>query len=75
MERYKNSGGNSNVFAFEIRSGEITVHFGDGSVYLYTNQSTGAARINEMHRLARAGQGLNSYIGRVVKKGYAKKIR
>jgi hypothetical protein len=74
MERYKNLGGNSNVVAYEIGEGEITVQFGDGSVYLYTNQS-GAASINEMYRLARAGQGLNSYIGRVVKKGYARKIR
>lgn len=75
MERYKNLGGNSNVVAYEIGAGDITVQFGDGSVYLYTNQSAGAASINEMHRLARAGQGLNSYIGRVVKKGYARKIR
>ena len=75
MERYKNLGSNSNVVAYEIGEGEITVQFGDGSVYLYTNQSAGVASINEMHRLARAGQGLNSYIGRVVRKGYARKVR
>lgn len=75
MERYKNLGGDSNVVAYEIGSGEITVQFGDGSIYLYTNLSAGTASINEMQRLARAGQGLNSYIGRVVRKGYAKKIR
>jgi len=75
IERYKNLSGNSNVFGYEIGPGKITVQFGDGSVYLYTNQSAGAASINEMHRLARVGQGLNSYIGRVVKKGYAEIIR
>ncbi|ROU00825.1 hypothetical protein EB809_06075 [Marinobacter sp. R17] len=75
MEHYKNLGGDSNVVAYEIEAGEITVQFGDGSIYLYTNQSAGAASIKEMHRLAKVGQGLNSYIGRVVKKGYAKKIR
>lgn len=75
VESYKNLGGNSNVIAYEIRAGEITVQFGDGSIYLYTNQSAGAASINEMHRLARAGQGLNSYIGRVVKKRYDRKIQ
>jgi hypothetical protein len=41
----------------------------------YTNQSTDTVNINEMHRLAKAGQGLNSYIGKVVKKGYARKFR
>jgi hypothetical protein len=75
MERYKNLGGNSNVVAFEIEQGAITVQFGDGSVYLYTVQSTGATNITQMQHLASAGQGLNSFIGRVVKKGYAKKIR
>lgn len=75
MERYKNLGGNSNVIAYEIGQGSITVQFGDGSVYFYTTQSAGAANIAEMHRLALAGQGLNSFIGRVVKKKYDRKIR
>ncbi|MCK9691869.1 MULTISPECIES: hypothetical protein [Pseudomonas syringae group] len=75
MERYKNLGGGSNVAAFEIGNGSITVEFNDGSQYLYTDESAGPGCIAEMHRLARAGQGLNSYIGRVVKKGYARKIR
>lgn len=75
MEYYKNLGGNSNIIAFEIGAGEITVEFGDGSVYQYTNHSAGTASISEMHRLARTGQGLNSYISKVVKKGYARKIR
>lgn len=75
MERYKNLGGNSNVLAYEIGQDSIAVQFGDGSVYLYTAQSAGALSIAEMHRLALAGQGLNSFIGRVVKKGYAQIIR
>ncbi|MCS6514799.1 hypothetical protein [Burkholderia thailandensis] len=75
MERYKNLGGDSNVVAYEIEQGAITVQFGDGSVYLYTTQSAGAANIAEMQRLANVGQGLNSFIGRVVRKGYARKIR
>jgi hypothetical protein len=75
MERYKNLSRNSNVVSYEIGIGEITVQFSDGSIYLYTSQSAGAANINQMHRLARAGFGLNSYIGKVVKKGYARKIQ
>jgi hypothetical protein len=75
VEHYKNLGGDSSVVAFEIGEGSITVQFSDGSVYLYTNQSAGSASIAEMQRLARAGQGLNSFIRRVVRKGYAKKLR
>jgi hypothetical protein len=75
MECYKNLGGDSNVVSYENEQGSITVQFGDDSVYLYTAQSAGAANIAEMQRLANVGQGLNSFIGRVVKKGYARKIR
>ncbi len=75
MEQYRNLGGDSGVAAYEIGPGSITVQFKDGAVYLYTNQSAGAASIAEMQRLARAGQGLNSYISRVVRKGYAQKMR
>lgn len=75
MERYKNLGGDSNVVAYEIAQGSITVQFGDGSVYLYTDQSAGSDSISEMHRLARVGHGLNSYIQRVVRKAYAQKLR
>lgn len=75
MERYRNLGRDSNVAAFEIGNDSITVEFNDGAQYLYTNESAGSGSIAEMHRLARAGQGLNSYIGRVVKKGYARKNR
>ena len=75
MEQYRNLGGDSGVAAYEIGPDSITVQFKDGAVYLYTNQSAGAASIAEMQRLARSGQGLNSYISRVVRKGYAQKLR
>jgi len=75
MEKYQNRGGDSNVHSFEIGIGSITVQFNDGSVYLYTDQSAGAGNIIEMQRLARLGSGLNSYIQRVVRKLYARKIR
>jgi hypothetical protein len=75
MERYKNLSGDSGVAAYEIGQGSITVQFKDGAVYLYTNQSTGAANIAEMQRLAVAGQGLNSFINRIARKGYAQKLR
>lgn len=75
MERYKNIGGDSGVAAYEISQSSITVQFKDGAVYLYNNQSAGAANLLEMQRLAVAGQGLNSFISRVVRKGYAQKLR
>jgi len=75
MVRYKNLGGNSSVVAYELGQGAITVQFNDGWCYLYTSQSAGAANISEMQRLAVVGQGLNSYIGRVVRNGYGRKWR
>lgn len=75
MEQYKNIGGDSGITAYELGQDSITVQFKDGAVYLYTNQSAGAANIAEMQRLAVSGQGLNSFISRVVRKGYAQKLR
>lgn len=75
MERYKNLGGDSGVAAYEIGDDFIKVQFNDGSLYLYTNQSAESNNIEQMKRLAIAGRGLNSFIGRVVKKRYASKLR
>lgn len=75
MERYKNlGGGDSGVRAFELSAGSIAVQFKDGWKYEYTNQSAGAAAIATMHRLAAAGQGLNSFISTTVRKAYARKF-
>jgi hypothetical protein len=75
MEHYKNIGGDSGVAGYEIGQGSITVQFKDGAAYLYTNQSAGSANIAEMQRLAIVGQGLNSFISRIVRKNYAQKLR
>ena len=75
MERYRNRGGDSGIVAYEKGPDSITVKFSDGSVYLYTNQSAGSANIEHMKRLAITGEGLNSFINRWVKKGYARKLR
>jgi hypothetical protein len=75
MDHYKNLGGNSNVTAYEIGNESIAVQFGDGSVYSYTYLSAGRDNIEHMKELAIAGQGLNSFINRVVKKLYASKLR
>ncbi len=75
MERYTNRRGDSNVVAYQIDQSSIKVQFGDGSIYLYTAQSAGAGNLEHMKQLARAGQGLNSFINRAVRKGYASKLR
>lgn len=75
MERYKNSGGNSGIAAYESGDDFIRVEFRDGSVYLYTYVSTGAGDIEKMKELALAGSGLNSFISRHVKKRFARKER
>ena len=74
MERYMNFSGNSGVTAYEIGDDSIAVEFQERTVYLYTNQSTGAANIREMQRLAIAGRGLSSFIARVVRDAYAEKL-
>jgi hypothetical protein len=75
MERYANRGGDSNVVAYEIDQSSIKVQFGDGSIYLYTAQSVGVGNLEHMKQLARAGQGLNSFINRAVRKSYASKLQ
>ncbi len=75
MKKYANLGGDSNVHSYEIGQGKITVQFNDGVFYEYTDLSTSAVNIAEMCRLADAGQGLNSFIARTVKKGFSRKWR
>lgn len=73
MPRYANLSGRSGVTAYEVGQDWICVQFSDGSTYLYTYQSAGAENIETMKQLARQGQGLNSFINRYVKYGYARK--
>ncbi len=73
MERYANLSGKSGIAAFEISADSITVLFKDGRHYLYTFVSTGAQNVLAMQTLAKAGSGLNSYIMRNSRMGYASK--
>jgi hypothetical protein len=75
MEPYSNFGGDSGVQAYEFGEDSITVRFRDGSCYLYDCQSAGTSNISRMKELATAGRGLNSFINRFVKKGYASRLR
>lgn len=75
MERYKNLRGNSGVTSYDFLADSITVQSNDGSVYLYNYMSAGRSNIETMKELATSGYGLNSFIMRHVKKGYAVKLR
>jgi hypothetical protein len=74
MQRYKNISGDSGVVAYDIGDGSITVKFSGGDRYLYTDDSAGAANIAEMQRLAKLGRGLCSFISRVIRNRYARKL-
>ncbi len=74
MQRYKDLGGDSGVVAFELGEQFIVIEFRDGSRYRYTAASTGAADIAAMRRLARAGEGLCTFISQHVRGRYERKL-
>jgi hypothetical protein len=73
VERYGNLSGNSGVVAYEIGDDHIKVGFRGGRVYTYTYQSAGRGDVEQMKSLARAGQGLSTFISRVVRSRFASK--
>ena len=75
MERYRDVDGDSGVIGYETGSDYIRVQFSDNSVYLYTYVSAGAANVEQMKKLAVAGDGLNAFINKNVRKRYARKER
>lgn len=72
MERYKNLGGNSNVYSYGIASDYIVVQFRTGRPYTYSYRSAGREKVETMKKLAVQGRGLNSYIMRYAKYDYEK---
>ncbi|WP_353554184.1 hypothetical protein [Paraburkholderia terrae] len=74
MKRYRDLSGQSGVVAYEVSDDAITVKFRDGDVYLYDYATTGLREVEEMKRLAVAGQGLSTYISRYVRERFAVKV-
>ena len=74
MQPYKDIDGDSGVAAHEIGPDSITVQFLKGGTYLYDGSKPGAHHVAEMQRLAQAGDGLNAYINKFVRKEYAAKL-
>ncbi|RIV80193.1 hypothetical protein D2V17_20230 [Aurantiacibacter xanthus] len=75
MEPYRDWDNDSGVRAFEISEGQIDIQFKTGAVYRYTSSSVGSINFNQLVDLARAGEGLNSFINRVVRKLYSARLR
>ncbi len=71
MQRYQ-PGGDSGIAAYEIGPGSITIRFSTGGTYLYDGSAPGAWHVAQMQRLARAGDGLNTYINQHVRENAAK---
>ncbi|RZJ11965.1 MAG: hypothetical protein EOP39_04905 [Rubrivivax sp.] len=75
MQRYANREGDSGVVAFATGPLGIAVEFTNGSVYVYDLERPGREEVTQMKRLARAGQGLSTYISQHVRDNYAKRLR
>lgn len=74
MQPYIDIGGDSGVLAFETGEGWIIVQFHKGGAYLYNGANPGLEHVIEMQRLAWAGDGLNTYINKHVRKNFAEKV-
>ncbi len=73
MEPYRNVAGNSGVTAYEIGPDYITVQFSDGGTYRYTYASAGTENVERMKGLARAGQGLGTFLSTTMSRLYERK--
>ena len=71
MQIYLDINHDSNVEAFEIGPDYIDVKFhGTAKIYRYSYRSAGRDNVERMKRLARNGDGLNSFINTNVRYGY-----
>lgn len=75
MTPYRDWDHDSGVLAYVIGESHIDVQFKDGAIYRYTSISAGQVNLDQMARLARAGEGLNAFINRVVKRRYSARLR
>lgn len=74
MERNGSNQGRATVVAYTMATGSIVIEFSDGWKYIYNHARPGALIVAEMQRLARSGQGLDSYIDRVVRDRFARRF-
>lgn len=73
MQHYLDIDGDSNVEAYDIGPDYIGVKFfGTTKIYQYSYQSAGRENVETMKRLAKNGDGLNSFINKNVKYLYVR---
>lgn len=70
MQTYADRTGKFGVIEFEIRPDAIHVKFKQGDTYIYSYRVPGRAPVERMKQLATAGQGLATYIAKVIKKRF-----
>jgi hypothetical protein len=71
MKRYADIDRDSGVMGFEIFDTSIKIYFKSTSrPYIYSYRKAGQHHVEQMKRLALAGDGLNEYINDHVKKAY-----
>ena len=74
MTSYRDWDQDSGIRAYELGSSYMDVAFKVGAIYGYTSVSAGQANIDRMIVLARAGDGLNQFMNRAVKKRYSERL-
>jgi len=74
FHRYGNRSGGSGVAGYALVDDGIAVKFTNGAVYLYDRACPGRTHVTRMKQLARAGDGLATYISRRVGHRYARRL-
>jgi hypothetical protein len=74
MTPYRDWDQDSGIRAYDVGSSHMDVAFKDGAVYRDTALSAGRANLDRMIVLARAGDGLNEFINRAVRKRYSERL-
>ncbi|MBV9215009.1 MAG: hypothetical protein JO053_02445 [Acidobacteria bacterium] len=75
MTPYIDISGRSGVDSFEIRDRAIFVRFKrNPKIYVYDYEVPGREYVEEMKRLAKRGRDLATYISRVIKGRYSRRL-
>jgi hypothetical protein len=75
VQRYRNVHGQSGITAYDMGPDYIRVTFTHGGTYAYDYATTGQFHVERMKVLAASGQGLATFISKVVKGTYAQRER
>jgi hypothetical protein len=75
MEKYKNLSNDSDIFAFEIGLGSLTIYFPGGNAYVYTYEKCGRQLTDDLISFARFGDSLGRLINLKARKKYSEIIR